>query len=112
MQIFVMGMGEWLRGKNTITIIGDVFYKRKPVQHIKRVTFKDLFKKTIYLFLIFLFDLYFYSPDYLTHWKLSEPLYIEQLPSYYIDLVLKKAKYCCRLEIFNFLVIFKVMIKI
>ena len=37
----------------------------------------------------------------MTHKKLSEPLYKEQLSSYYIDLLSKMPRYCCPVEIFN-----------
>ena len=45
---------------------------------------------------------YFYPSDFLTHRKLSEPLYIEQLSNYYIDLLSEMPGYCCPVEIFYF----------
>ena len=72
-------------------------------QQKKEPLFKDLLKKTIkiiYLSLILPFCHYFYSLDSLTHRKLSVPLCVEQLLSYYIDRPLEMSRYCCPREIF------------
>ena len=83
-----------------------LFTKRQPGETKKGATFKNSLKKTIkityYLSLILLFYIYFYPPDSLTYRKLPEPLHIEQLSSYYIDLFLEMTRYCCPVKISYF----------
>ena len=68
------------------------FSKEGLVRQVKDATFKDLLKeiiKIIYLFLILSFYIYFCHCDSLSHKKVFEALYIEQLSNQYVDLLLE-----------------------